>query len=145
MTSTQTTSDAISPPKRAARVRPQVLTLTEAAAERLKAIMAAKGPATTALRVGVKNGGCAGMEYTMNWVDTADRFDELVEDKGVRILIDSKAILFLLGTVMDYKVATLSSQFVFQNPNQTSACGCGESVAIVPANTSEFDEMRTPV
>ena len=85
------------------------------------------------LRIGVKNGGCAGMSYTMEFADTAQATDEVVEDKGVRVLIDPKAILFLLGTRMDFRRDKLSSGFVFENPNQTSACGCGESVAITPA------------
>jgi iron-sulfur cluster assembly protein len=87
------------------------------------------------VRVGVKNGGCAGMEYTMEYAEAEAASDEVVEDKGVRILIDPKAILFLLGTEMDYKRDKLSAQFVFNNPNQTSACGCGESVSITPAQS----------
>ena len=81
------------------------------------------------VRVGVKNGGCAGMTYTMEYADAVEPADEVVEDKGVRVLIDPKAVLFLLGTEMDYKTDKLAAQFVFNNPNQTSACGCGESVA----------------
>jgi iron-sulfur cluster assembly protein len=123
------------------RVRPQVLTLTDAAADRIRAIVAERGSDVT-LRVGVKNGGCAGMEYTMNWAQTVERFDEVIEDKGVKVLIDPKAVLFLLGTVMDYRVEKLSSQFVFNNPNQTSACGCGESVAIVPRSEADLATAR---
>ncbi|WP_371419095.1 HesB/IscA family protein [Labrys sp. KNU-23] len=85
------------------------------------------------VRVGIKNGGCAGMSYTMEYAEAANPLDEVVEDKGVKVLIDPKAVLFLLGTEMDYKTDKLSAQFVFNNPNQTSACGCGESVAITPA------------
>ena len=85
-----------------------------------------------------KNGGCAGMEYTMEWAETADPLDEKLEDKGVTLLIDKKAVLFLLGTTMDFRVETLKSGFVFENPNQTSACGCGESVAITPRKTEEL-------
>jgi iron-sulfur cluster assembly protein len=107
--------------------------LTEAAAERIKAVMAKADRPIAAIRVGVKNGGCAGMSYFMEYAEKAEKFDEMVEDKGVRILIDPKAVLFLLGTEMDYKVEKLSAQFVFNNPNQTSACGCGESVQIEPA------------
>jgi iron-sulfur cluster assembly protein len=84
------------------------------------------------LRVGVRNGGCAGMSYTMDFAETFSPFDEIVEDKGVKVLIDPKALLFLLGAQMDFKVDKLSSSFVFNNPNETSACGCGESVAITP-------------
>jgi iron-sulfur cluster assembly protein len=116
-----------------ARPRPQVVRLTEAAAERIKAVMAKADRPIAAVRVGVKNGGCAGMSYTMEYADKIGSLDEVVEDKGVRILIDPKAVLFLLGTEMDYKVDKLSAQFVFNNPNQTAACGCGESVQLEPA------------
>jgi iron-sulfur cluster assembly protein len=116
-----------------ARPRPQVVRLTEAAAERIKAVMAKADRPISAVRVGVKNGGCAGMSYTMEYAEKVNPLDEVVEDKGVRILIDPKAVLFLLGTEMDYKVDKLSAQFVFNNPNQTSACGCGESVQLEPA------------
>ncbi|MEZ5924935.1 MAG: iron-sulfur cluster assembly accessory protein [Hyphomicrobiaceae bacterium] len=123
---------------RKSRPLPKVMTLTDAAAERLKAIIAGRSSATAGLRVGVKNGGCAGMEYTMDWVEAVDPLDERLEDKGVTLLIDKKAVLFLLGTVMDYRVETLKSGFVFENPNQTSACGCGESVAITPRSAEEL-------
>jgi len=112
--------------------RPQVMTLTDAAAARIKDIMARSDKPYAGVRVGVKNGGCAGMAYTMEYAETANPADEVVEDKGVKILVDPKAILFLLGTQMDYKVDKLSAQFVFNNPNQTAACGCGESVQIEP-------------
>ena len=116
-----------------ARPKTQVVRLTEAAAERIKAVMAKADRPIAAVRVGVKNGGCAGMSYTMEYADKVEPLDEIVEDRGVRILIDPKAVLFLLGTEMDYKVDKLSAQFVFNNPNQTSACGCGESVQLEPA------------
>ena len=116
-----------------ARPRAQVVRLTEAAAERIKAVMAKADRPIAAVRVGVKNGGCAGMSYTMEYAEKIDPLDEIVEDRGVRILIDPKAVLFLLGTEMDYKVDKLSAQFVFNNPNQTAACGCGESVQLEPA------------
>jgi len=116
-----------------ARPKPQVVRLTDAAAERIKAVMAKADRPIAAVRVGVKNGGCAGMSYTMEYAEKVDQLDEIVEDKGVRILIDPKAVLFLLGTEMDYKVDKLSAQFVFNNPNQTAACGCGESVQLEPA------------
>ena len=115
------------------RPRPQVIRLTDAAAERIKYVMANAAKPIIGVRVGVKNGGCAGMTYTMEYAETVEPADELVEDKGVRVLIDPKAILFLLGTEMDYKVEKLSTQFVFNNPNQTGACGCGESVQHKPA------------
>jgi iron-sulfur cluster assembly protein len=117
----------------AVRPKPQVMRLTEAAAERIKAVMAKTERPVVGLRVGVKNGGCAGMAYTMEYAEKANPLDEVIEDKGVRILVDPKAVLFLLGTEMDYKVDKLSAQFVFNNPNQTSACGCGESVQLEPA------------
>jgi iron-sulfur cluster assembly protein len=116
-----------------ARPRPQVMRLTDAAADRIKAVMAKAERPIAAVRVGVKNGGCAGMSYFMEYAEAAGPHDEVIEDKGVRILVDPKAVLFLLGTEMDYKVEKLSAQFVFNNPNQTAACGCGESVQIEPA------------
>ncbi|MGO8952703.1 MAG: HesB/IscA family protein [Rhodomicrobium sp.] len=119
-----------------ARTRPKVVTLTDAAAERVKAIMARSETPFAGLRVGVKKGGCAGMEYTMEYAAEAGPMDEVVEEKGVRLLIDPSAILFLLGTEMDYKSDKLKSGFVFNNPNQTSACGCGESVEIQPAESA---------
>jgi len=123
----------------AVRPRPQVMRLTEAAAERIRTVMANAGHPIAAVRVGVKNGGCAGMAYTMEYADRIDPLDEVIEDKGVRILVDPKAVLFLLGTEMDYKVDKLSAQFVFNNPNQTSACGCGESVQLAPASDAAAD------
>lgn len=113
------------------RPRPQIVTLTDAAAERVKAIMAASDKPF--LRVGVKNGGCAGMEYVMDYADAPSAFDERVQDRGVEILIDAKAILFLVGTTIDYEASRLAAKFTFRNPNQTDACGCGESVTIVAA------------
>jgi len=118
------------------RPRPQVIRLTDAAAERIKYVMANAANTVIGVRVGVKNGGCAGMTYTMEYAEKVEPADELVEDKGVRVLIDPKAILFLLGTEMDYKTDKLSAQFVFNNPNQTAACGCGESVTLRPAATA---------
>src|SRR6202040_2582777 len=115
------------------RPRPQVMRLTDAAAERIKSVMAKADRPIAAVRVGVKNGGCAGMSYTMEYAEQVNPTDEIVEDKGVRLLIDPQAGLFLLGTEMDYKTEKLSTQFVFNNPNQTSACGCGESVQLTPA------------
>jgi len=111
----------------------KVMSLTDAAAARVHEIIANAQKPIVGLRVGVKNGGCAGMSYTMEFAQSASPLDEVVEDKGVRLLIDPKALLFLLGAQMDFRVDKLSSSFVFDNPNQTSACGCGESVAITPA------------
>lgn len=116
----------------------QVMTLTDRAAERVRDLLARADGPIVGLRVGVKNGGCAGMSYTMGYADSVDPLDEVVEDKGVKVLIDAKAVLFLLGTEMDYEVSTLKSGFVFNNPNQTSACGCGESIAITPAGAESL-------
>ena len=112
----------------------KVMSLTEAAAARIKAIIADADRPIAGLRVGVKNGGCAGMSYTMEYAEARKAGEDAVEDKGVTVFIDPKAVLFLLGTEMDYQTTKLASQFVFNNPNQTSACGCGESVAITPAS-----------
>jgi iron-sulfur cluster assembly protein len=119
------------------RARPQVMRLTDAAAARIKEVMAKAEGSIMGVRVGVKNGGCAGMAYTMEYATAAGPHDEVVEDKGVRILIDPKAVMFLLGTEMDFKTDKLAAQFVFNNPNQVSACGCGESVQLAPAASAE--------
>ena len=121
------------PAPRARRPRPKVVTLSDAAAERVREIMGKAEKPYAGLRVGVKNGGCAGQEYTLEYAETANPLDEVVEDKGVTILVDPKAVLFLIGTVIDYEVNRLSAKFVFRNPNETDACGCGESVTITPA------------
>jgi iron-sulfur cluster assembly protein len=115
------------------RPRPQVMRLSDAAAGRIRDILAKAERPIAGVRIGVRNGGCAGMSYTMEYAEQVSATDEIVEDKGVRLLIDPKAVLFLLGTEMDYRIDKLSAQFVFNNPNQTSACGCGESVALTPA------------
>ena len=126
----------------APRPRPQVMSLTEAAATRVREIMASSDKAIAGVRVGVKNAGCAGMAYTMDYAEQADPMDDVVEDKGVKLFVDPKAVLFLLGTEMDYEVTQLKSGFVFKNPNETSACGCGESVTIAPANLADFAPAR---
>ena len=115
------------------RPRPKVVTLTDAAAARVKEIMDKADQPYVGLRVGVKNGGCAGQEYVFEYAKEKGPIDEVVEDKGVTILIDPKAVLFLVGTTIDYETTKLSSKFVFNNPNETDACGCGESVTIQPA------------
>ena len=115
------------------RPRPKVVTLTDAAARRMREIMDAADGKFVGVRIGVKNGGCAGMEYTMDYATEAKPLEESVEENGVRVLIDPKAILFLIGSEIDFVTEKLSSRFVFRNPNQTDACGCGESVTIVPA------------
>jgi iron-sulfur cluster assembly protein len=118
---------------RTRRPRPKVVTLSDAAAARVTEIMARAEKPYAGLRVGVKNGGCAGQEYVLEYAEAAGPIDEVVEDKGVRILIDPKAVLFLIGTTIDYETTRLASKFVFRNPNETDACGCGESVTIIPA------------
>jgi iron-sulfur cluster assembly protein len=124
------------------RPRPTVLSLTPAAADRVKSIMAAKGPEVAGLKIGIKKGGCAGMEYTMEWATSAGKFDEVVEQDGARVIIDPQAVLYLLGTQMDYKVDKLSAQFVFNNPNQSSACGCGESVNLTPVDKGRLEALK---
>ena len=118
-----------------AQLRPQMTRLTDAAANRIKSVITNAGRPIVGIRV--KNGGCAGMAYTMEYAEKFEPCDEVVEDKGVRVLIDPKAVLFLLGTEMGYKVEKLAAQFVFNNPNQTSACGCGESVQLTPATETQ--------
>lgn len=114
-----------------ARARPQIVSLTPAAAARVHEIMAQSHKPF--LRVGVKNGGCAGMEYVLDYAEAQEPFDEVIEDQGVRILIKANALLFLIGTQIDYESTRLAAKFTFRNPNQTDACGCGESVTIIPA------------
>ena len=116
-----------------ARSRFAVMTMTDAAAERARDLVANAGRPVIGLRVGVKNGGCAGMSYTVEFAEGRQPFDEVIEDKGVTILVDSKALMFLLGTQLDFETTKLAATFTFKNPNQISACGCGESVAIKPA------------
>ena len=118
------------------RMMSKVVTLTDAAAARVRSILEAN-PDALGLRIGVKKGGCAGMEYTMSVVDAKGPHDEVVEDQGVVLMIEPSAIMYLLGTEMDYKTDKLASQFVFNNPNQKGACGCGESVNLVPAAEPE--------
>jgi iron-sulfur cluster assembly protein len=115
------------------RERPKAVRLSEAAAERIRQIMAGGEGHYQGVRVGVTNGGCAGMSYTMDYAEGAGPLEEVVEDKGVKIYIDPKAILFLIGTELDFVREKLGARFVFNNPNQTAACGCGESVSITPA------------
>ena len=109
------------------RERPKPVKLTEAAAARLAAIMADADGKVLGLRVGVTNGGCAGMSYTMEYASEAKPFEEVMEDQGVKVFIDPKAILFVLGTEMDYAEDKFHSGFVFKNPMEKGRCGCGES------------------
>ncbi len=113
--------------------RPKLMTVTDAAATRIKQILENKGGSSAGIRVGLKKSGCAGMEYTMDVAEAPIPGDEAVVDKGVTIFVESTAILYLIGTELDYKIEKLGSHFVFNNPNQTSSCGCGDSVAIKPA------------
>ncbi|GAA0532042.1 iron-sulfur cluster assembly accessory protein [Rhizomicrobium palustre] len=115
------------------RERPKAVRLSDAAAARIQEIMENAEGKYLGLRVGVKNGGCAGMSYTMDYAESAEPLEEVIEDKGVKVFIDPKAILFLIGTEIDFVTEKLGARFVFNNPNQTAACGCGESVTIKPA------------
>ena len=108
----------------------QVIKLSDNAANRIKEIMSKADNSTIGVRVGVKSGGCAGMSYMMEYAKEAKKNEEVIEDKGVKVFIDSNAIMYLLGTEMDYKTDKFSSQFVFKNPNETERCGCGESFKV---------------
>lgn len=121
------------------RPRPKAVTLTDAAAARVRDIMENAEKDYVGLRVGVRNGGCAGQEYTFAYAEQIEPLDEVVEDKGVTILIEPKAVLFLIGSEIDYETTKLASKFVFRNPNETDACGCGESVTIIPAAALDAD------
>jgi iron-sulfur cluster assembly protein len=121
------------PTSRPKRERPNAVRLTDAAATRLRQIMQEAEGKYLGVRVGVTNGGCAGMSYTMNYAEETNPLDEVVEDQGVKIFIEPKAILFLIGTEMDFETGKLGSRFSFRNPNETASCGCGESVSITPA------------
>lgn len=122
-----------------ARPRPAVMKVTERAADRVRELLDGADKPLAGVRVGVKNGGCAGMEYTLDPVETPVAVDDLVSEHGVNIYVDPKAVLFLLGSVMDYEVSKLRSGFVFQNPNEVSSCGCGESVMLKPAEPESLD------
>lgn len=124
-------------PRPGFRPKPRIMTVTERAADQIRAIMASK-PDAVALKIGLKKGGCAGMEYTLDWAEEVGKYDEVVETNGVKLLIDPMAVMYMFGTEMDYQVDKFSAQFVFNNPNQTSACGCGESVELQPADNARF-------
>lgn len=119
-----------------------VMTMTEAAAARVNAIVANSGPAAKGIRVGVKKGGCAGMEYAVDLVTEPNPKDDHIEYEGAHVWIDPAAVLYLLGTRMDFETTTLRSGFTFSNPNQTSACGCGESVELKAADLAELARQR---
>ena len=123
------TTDAAKPaaPPRPRRPRPQVMTVTPAAAERAKALIEGRGKPTVGIRIGVRSKGCSGMSYTLEFADKQEPMDEVVETGGIKLLIDPKASLFLIGTEMDYEEEKLKSGFVFRNPNEKGRCGCGES------------------
>ena len=108
----------------------QIITLSDKAAQRIKEIMANTKEPSIGVRIGVKSGGCAGMSYVMEYAKSSNSNDEVIEDKGVKVLIDPSAVMYLLGTEMDYKKEELSSTFVFKNPNETERCGCGESFKV---------------
>ena len=108
----------------------QIITLSDSAAERIKQIMSSDKSNSVGVRIGVKSGGCAGMSYVMEYTKNTNPNDEVIEDKGVKVFIDSAAIMYLLGTEMDYKTEEFSSSFVFKNPNETERCGCGESFKV---------------
>ena len=108
----------------------QIISLSDRAAERIKEIMSKDENNSIGLRVGVKSGGCAGMSYVMEYTKEINPNDEIIEDKGVKVFIDQSAVIYLLGTEMDYKKEDFSSSFVFNNPNETERCGCGESFKV---------------
>ncbi len=111
-----------------------VMSMTEAAAERVKTLVSNGGPDAKGIRVGIKKGGCAGMEYTIDMVTEPNAKDDLMERDGAKVWIEPSAVLYLLGTELGFETTTLRSGFIFTNPNQTSSCGCGESVELKPAD-----------
>ena len=129
MSTPTTTTEATKPaaPARPRRPRPQVMTVTPSAAERVKALIDKRDKPTVGIRIGVRSKGCSGLSYTLEFADSQQAMDEVVETEGVKLLIDPKASLFLIGTVMDYEEEKLKSGFVFRNPNEKGRCGCGES------------------
>jgi iron-sulfur cluster assembly protein len=129
-TTSETSTPAATPAAAAPRVRrprPQVMSVTPAAAERVKALIEGRGKPTVGIRIGVRSKGCSGMSYTLEFTDSQQPMDEVVDTQGVKLLIDPKASLFLIGTEMDYEEEKLKSGFVFRNPNEKGRCGCGES------------------
>ena len=125
-TTTETPKPAVAAP-RTRRPRPQVMTVTPAAAERVKALIDGRGKPTVGVRIGVRSKGCSGLSYTLEFADKQEPLDEVIDTQGIKLLIDAKASLFLIGTEMDYEEEKLKSGFVFKNPNEKGRCGCGES------------------
>ncbi|MGA1830527.1 MULTISPECIES: Fe-S cluster assembly scaffold SufA [Rhizobium] len=119
-----------------------VMTMTDAAADRVNQIVSNSGPDAKGIRVGIKKGGCAGMEYTIDLVTEANAKDDLIEHDGAKVWIEPSAVLYLLGTQMDFEITKMRSGFTFVNPNQTSACGCGESVELKPADLAALAKQR---
>jgi iron-sulfur cluster assembly protein len=122
-----------------------VMSMTQEAADRVKAIVGGAGPDAKGIRVGIKKGGCAGMEYTIDMVSEPNPKDDLIERDGARVWIEPSAVLYLLGTQLGFEQTTLRSGFTFTNPNQTSACGCGESVELKPADLAALAAQGNPV
>ena len=131
MSTTSETSKPAAPPAAAAprprRPRPQVMSVTPAAAERVKALLDKRGKPSAGIRISVRTKGCSGLSYTLEYADERGKFDEVVEDKGVTVLIDPKASMFIFGTEMDYVEDKMEAGFKFTNPNEKGRCGCGES------------------
>jgi iron-sulfur cluster assembly protein len=129
MSTPTTTTDAPKPaaPPRPRRPRPQLMTVTQAAVERAKTLIEGRGKPTAGIRIGVRTKGCSGLSYTLEFADKQEPMDEVVETQGIKLLIDPKASLFLIGTEMDYEEEKLKQGFVFKNPNEKGRCGCGES------------------
>ena len=121
------TSETTETKPRAPRAKPQAMKVTEAAAERVRALIDKRGKPTAGIRIGVRSKGCSGLSYTLEYADEKTAFDEVVEAHGVRLFIDPKAMMFILGTEMDYVEEQLQNGFVFRNPNEKGRCGCGES------------------
>ncbi|MBB4953488.1 iron-sulfur cluster assembly protein [Agrobacterium vitis] len=119
-----------------------VMTMTDAAANRVKEIVENSGPDAKGIRVGIKKGGCAGMEYTIDLVREPHDKDDMIEHDGAKVWLEPAAVLYLLGTQIDFETTTLRSGFTFHNPNQTSACGCGESVELKAADLAEIARQR---
>jgi iron-sulfur cluster assembly protein len=120
----------------------RIMSLTDAAADRIREIIADSDKPVMGVRVGIKNAGCAGQSYTLDYVAEPIKGDDHVSDKGVEVFVEPKATLFLLGTVMDFEETRLAAGFTFKNPNQTGECGCGESVQLKPADLKQLAEAR---